>query len=218
MDASGCLNRRACRIWPQQVRSCITLLLIWLFWEGGGRRMETWLNGSLKLSINHFLIPAHVHSSRPAKSLPNRMQKPNQLFCTHLPLPQCFLPMHLPHPPNQTVVLSRLVASQCLGAISIFVTLLPPSKIGSVTQTPTSPLRGWVPCLTSCNSPENKHRNYAAIGNHHFMRWTPLPAFFHRVTCVTVGLGYVWSSSAVQNGITPDLQPHCWEFNLHQSC
>lgn len=82
-----------------------------------------------------------------------------------------------PHQTQSCMALSEFFLSDCFLQIQL--------------EIKPFPLRGWVPCLTSCNSPENKHRNYAAIGNHHFMRWTPLPAFFHRVTCVTVGLGYV---------------------------
>lgn len=50
--STNCLQGWAWGIWPQQAGSCITLLLIQLFWEwGDGRRMETWLNGSRKLGM-----------------------------------------------------------------------------------------------------------------------------------------------------------------------
>lgn len=140
VEASGCLSGRACRFQPWQVGSCIILLLIWLFWEGNGRRMETWLNGSLKLGMKQpFLATTHIHSSCLVKGLPNRTLKPNQLFCTHLPLPQCFLPiqaMHLPHPPNQALVLPLLVASQCPGAISVSVPQFPTRQSGTSDTNP----------------------------------------------------------------------------------
>lgn len=107
--------------------------LVNLFWERGGRRMETWLNGSLKRGMKQWLFDPHAHTlflsckgftQYSAKAQPVALYTP--FFTSVLPPSTAHAPVSYSQPESGSLCLWPL------SALQQFLSLCPSSPVAKV--------------------------------------------------------------------------------------